>query len=378
MLFSKNLAMPIRFRVGAALALVLSALALSAAAAGEVVEQVLVKVNGEIFTKTDLEERQVQALRQMGQQLDPKSDPSDAQLRKMLDQVTPQLIVNVVDEMLLLQRGRELGYKMGDDQFKSVLESIKKDNKIESDEQFQAALKQENMTLTDLRKQLERTMIIQRVQQNEVMGKIAVDDEEARKYYDAHKSEFTKPQTITLREIFVNVPTDGANINVGTDEQARARAADIRQRAVAGESFEKLAADLSDAPSRANAGLIGPLSLSDLSPDLRNVIGAMKVGDLTEVLRSQKGYQILKLESMTTAEIVPFEQAREEISNRVFTDKRKQEFDKYLQKLRTEAIIEWKNAELKTAYDTGLEQLKTGAAQPLAAQQMADAGRWVA
>jgi parvulin-like peptidyl-prolyl isomerase len=94
----------------------------------------------------------------------------------------------------------------------------------------------------------------------------------------------------------------------------------------------------------------------------------MKVGDITEVLRSQKGYQILKLESMTAAEIVAFEQAREEISNRVFTDKRKQEFDKYLEKLRTEAIIEWKNAELKTAYDTGLEQLKSGAAQPLASQ----------
>src|SRR3954454_6739885 len=236
MLFSKNLAMPIRFRVGAALALVLSALALSAAAAGEVVEQVLVKVNGEIFTKTDLEERQVQALRQMGQQLDPKSDPSDAQLRKMLDQVTPQLLVNVIDEMLLVQRGRELGYRMGDDQFKSVLESIKKDNKIESDEQFQAALKQENMTLTDLRRQLERTMIVQRVQQNEVLGKIAVADEEARHYYEAHLAEFTKPQTVTLREIFVSVPDNGKAVSVGLDEDAREKATGIRARAMAGES----------------------------------------------------------------------------------------------------------------------------------------------
>jgi peptidyl-prolyl cis-trans isomerase SurA len=368
MLFLKALFMQFQVRAHAALALLLLAVVFSASVAGEVIEQVLVKVNGEIFTKTDLEERQVQALRQMGQQLDPKTDPSDAQLRKMLDQVTPQLMVNVVDEMLLVQRGRELGYKMGDDQFKSVLESIKKDNKIDSEEQFQAALKQENMTLSDLRRNLERTMIIQRVQQNEVIGKIGVDDEEARKYYDEHKSEFAKPQTITLREIFINVPTDGANINVGVDEQARARADDIRKRALAGESFEKLAADLSDAPSRTNAGLIGPLSLSDLSPDLRTLIGAMKVGDVTEVLRSQKGYQLLKLESMTQAEVVPFEQARDEISNRVFTDKRKQEFDKYLEKLRTEAIIEWKNAELKRAYEIGLEQVKSGAAQALSSQ----------
>jgi peptidyl-prolyl cis-trans isomerase SurA len=351
-----------------ALAAALSMLIAGTALRAEVIEQVLVKVNGEIFTKTDLEQRQIAALRQMGQQRDPKADPSDAQLRKMLDDVTPQLLVNVVDEMLLVQRGRELGYRMGDDQFKSVLESIKKDNKIQTEEQFQAALKQENMTLTDLRRNLERTMIIQRVQQNEVIGKIGVDEEDARKYYDAHRTEFAKPQTITLREIFINVPTDGANINVGVDEQAHDRAADIRRRALAGESFEKLAADLSDAPSRANAGLIGPLSLSDLSPDLRTLIGAMKVGDITEVLRSQKGYQILKLESMTAAEIVPFDQARDEISNRMFTDKRKQEFDKYLQKLRSEAIIEWKNAELKRAYEIGLEQVKSGAAQALSSQ----------
>src|ERR1700710_532768 len=150
MLVTNNLAMPNRFRVRPLLALALSALALSAATAGEVIEQVLVKVNGEIFTKTDLEERQVQALRQNGQQ----ADTNDQQLKQKLDDVTPQLLVSVVDEMLLVQRGRELGYRMGDDQFKSVLESIKKDNKIESDEQFQAALKQENMTLSELRKSL--------------------------------------------------------------------------------------------------------------------------------------------------------------------------------------------------------------------------------
>src|SRR6185503_19179337 len=121
----------------------------------DVVEQVLVKINGEIFTKTDLEARQVAALRQLGQQVDPKTDPSDAQLRKMLDDVTPQLLVNLVDEMLLVQRGHELGYTMTNDRFQSIVDSIKKDNKIETEEEFQAALKSENMTLSDLRRNLE-------------------------------------------------------------------------------------------------------------------------------------------------------------------------------------------------------------------------------
>src|SRR3954470_16376221 len=181
------------------------AIAASVAVRAEIIEQILVKVNGEIFTKSDLETRQVAALRQKGQQIDLKSDPSNQQLRKALDEITPQIMVEAVDEMLLVQRGKELGYKLSDEQFKGVLDNIKKENKIETEEQFQAALKSENMTMTDLRRNLERSMIVQKVQQNEVMGKIAVTEDEARKYYNTHMNEFTSPQTVTLREILVSV-----------------------------------------------------------------------------------------------------------------------------------------------------------------------------
>jgi peptidyl-prolyl cis-trans isomerase SurA len=327
----------------------------------EVIEQVLVKVNGEIFTKTELEARQVQALRQLGQQQDLKT--SDAELRKMLDQVTPSLIVNVVDEMLMIQRGRELGYRMGDEQFQSILANIKKDNKLESDEQFAAALKQENMTMADLRKSLERQMIVSRVQQNEVLGKVSVSDDEARRYYQAHLSEFSSQQSITLREIFVAVAGD-ANASVADDNTARTKATDIRRRALAGESFDKLAAELSDAPSKANAGLIGPLNTNDLSPDVKALLDPMKPGDITEVLRGNKGYQLLKLESRDAPQVTPFEQAREDISNRVFTDKRREEFSKYLERARMEAIIEWKNADLKRAFEEGVVQAKAAASAP--------------
>ena len=331
----------------------------------EIIEQILVKVNGEIFTKSDLEERQVTVLRQMGQQVDLKANPSDAQLRQMLEQITPDLIVNVVDEMLVVQRGRELGYRLSDEDFNRYLENIKKESKIETEDQFQAALKQEGMTLADLRKNIEKTAIVSRVQQAEVLGRISVSDEEARKFYDEHSKEFTTPQSITLREIFVNVPGDGKTINVGLDEEAREKANQIRQRALAGESFDKLAVELSDAPSKANAGLIGPLSLLDLSADLQKLIGAMKVGEVTQVLRAQKGYQILKLESSSSAETLPFEQARDQIGDRVFNDKRRSEFDKYLSKLRGEAIIDWKNSDIKKAFELGLERVKSGAAPGL-------------
>jgi peptidyl-prolyl cis-trans isomerase SurA len=217
---------------------ILTAFALAGVAPGtiparaEIIEQILVKINGEIFTKTDLETRQVARLRELqGQKVDLKSDNNE-ELRKLLDDMTPDILVDAVDEMLVVQRGKELGYTLGDTQFQGVLESIRKQNKLESEEQFQAALKQEGLTIADLRKNLERTMVFQRVQQNEVVNKVALTEEEGRAYYDSHLTEFTTPSSITLREVLTSPPTDSKGINVAADEAAKTRADAIRARAI--------------------------------------------------------------------------------------------------------------------------------------------------
>jgi peptidyl-prolyl cis-trans isomerase SurA len=350
------------------LALALSGVLLgSTAARSEVIEQILVKVNGEILTKTDLETRQVQALRAKGQNIDLATEKGNAELRKALNDITPGLLVSSVDEMLLVQRGKELGYKLSDDQFKRVLDNLKTQNKIENDEQLQAALKQEGMTMADLRRNMERQMLYSNVQQVEVFGRVAVTEEEARKYYDAHLSEFTTPSSIMLREILVALPADPRGINAAADEAAKRKAEEIRARISRGEAFERVAADASDASSKANGGLLGPLNTNELSPDFRKVIEGLKTGEMTQVIRSQRGYQILKLESATQAQTLAFEQAREQISERVVTDKRRDEFQKYITKLRSQAIIEWKSEEVKKAYQEGLaEQAKEIAAAPTA------------
>jgi len=339
---------------------------LAAAPRAEILEQILVKVNGEIFTKTDLEQRQVQALRQRGQQIDLKAEAANQQLRKALDDITPQIMADVVNEMLVVQRGRELGYSLSNEQFTGILENIKKENKIESDEQFQAALKTEGMTLADLRRQLERQMIRQKVEQNEVLSKIGITETEARSYYEAHMNEFTTAPSVTLREILVTVPADGRGVNVGAEEAAKKRAEEIRARltsAADGATFEAVASTSSDSPSKANGGLIGPLSVLDLSPELRKVIEPMKAGDISAPLRTARGFQLIKLEARTETRTMPFEQAREQISERVFTDKRKAEYLKYLEKLRAQAIIEWKNDDVRKAFDEGLKQMAVAATQ---------------
>ncbi|HEX3646582.1 MAG TPA: peptidylprolyl isomerase [Vicinamibacterales bacterium] len=342
-----------KFKVVLPVVLILAA---TAVARGEIIEQILVKVNGDIFTKTDLEQRQIAALRLKGQAIDLKSDPNNLQLRKALDEITPQIMVEAIDEMLIVQRGKELGYTLSEQQFKGVVDNIRKENKIETDEQFQAALKAENMTMNDLRRNLERSMIAQKVQQNEVISKIGVTDDEAKRYYDAHLKEFTTSPTVTLREILIAVPGDPKVLNVAADETAKAKADEIRRRVTAGgENFEKLATEISDSPSKANAGLLGPLSVNDLSPELRKLAESMKAGDVSEPVRTTRGYQLLKLEAITATATMTLEQAREQISEHVFTEKRKAEFQKYLQKLRAQAIIEWKNEDVKRAFEEGIK-----------------------
>ncbi len=121
-----------------------------------------------------------------------------------------------------------------------------------------------------------------------------------------------------------------------------------------GEAFEKIAGELSDAPSKANGGLIGPLTMTELAPALQKLLSGMKPGDISEPLRTPKGYQLLKLETMTPEEVLPPEQVRDQIAEKLYAAKREVELRKYLARMRKEAIIEWKNDELRKAYEAGL------------------------
>ncbi|OFV93272.1 MAG: hypothetical protein A3H95_05640 [Acidobacteria bacterium RIFCSPLOWO2_02_FULL_64_15] len=334
-----------------------AALAVAGIADAQVIEQILVKVNGEVFSTTDLENRQALTLRQRNLTLDLRTASSDQQLRKLLDEIMPQLMVDAINELVVVQRGKELGYVLSDEEFKRVVDNIRKENKLETEEQFQAALKGEGLTMADLRRNLERQMIYQRVQQTEVLGRVGVTDEEARRYYDTHMNEFTTPASVTVREILIPVPSDERGTNVAADEAAKARADAVRERLLAGERFEQLVAEVSEAPSRASGGLVGPLSVSDLPESLAKIIEPLKIGEATPVVRTTRGYQLFKLEASTPNETMTFDRARERISERVFTDKRKEELQKYLEKLRAQAIIEWKNADVKKAFDEGLSKM---------------------
>jgi len=330
--------------------------ALTVSLQAEIIEQVLVKVNGDILTKSELEQRQIAALRErLKERVAAEALKNDAELKKALLEITPDILVNAIDEMLLMQLGKEKGYHLSDDQFKTWLENLRKEQNLQDEQKFQAALRQEGMTVDDLRKNVEKQFLLQRVRQDEVGSKLTITEEEARQYYLAHKDEFAEPATVSLREILVEIPAASqkgqTGVNVGAEEEAAQKIASIRARAMAGEDFGKLAAEVSDSGSKANGGLIGPLPMSDLSDSLRKTLESMKPGEITQPARNAKGFQLLKLESMKTAATQPFESVRDLVADRVHEAREQAELHKFLARIRSQALIEWKNVELKKLYE---------------------------
>ena len=130
---------------------------------GDILEQVLVKVNGDIITKTELEQRQIAVLRERN-----PAALKDDELKKALAEITPQLLVDAIDEILLVQMGRDKGYHLSDAQFKDWLDTMRKEQNLMDEAKFQGALKQEGMTIDELRKNVERRFLVSQVQREEV------------------------------------------------------------------------------------------------------------------------------------------------------------------------------------------------------------------
>jgi parvulin-like peptidyl-prolyl isomerase len=117
---------------------------------------------------------------------------------------------------------------------------------------------------------------------------------------------------------------------------------------------------VSAAASKANGGLIGPITLTELSESLQKLVNTMKPGEVTPPIRTAKGFQILKLETLKEAAVPSFDSVRDLVAERVHTERQRQEMRKFLARVRGQAIIEWKNAELKKGYDQAISQASPG------------------
>lgn len=299
-------------------------LSLVAAAPGraEIIERIIAKVNGEIITLTEFQERQIAAAQQ--------ARVTPDQIGIFLRQNNARLLQEAIDEILLVQEAENAGLALPEEFIDEIIESIKKENKLESEEQFQMALAQEGMTLDELRQRVRKSSTRRMIIQRNVEPKIAVSEEELQQEYEKRKdSDFTKPATVTLQEIAIDDDKGGIEL-----------AREIVERARANEDFASLARTHSASPTADSGGALGEIAQGDMSPELEKVAFALSVGEVSDPIRVGDGYRILKVVARTDGSVVPYATAKDQLRNTIMASRFQDAYDAFLAELREGQDIE--------------------------------------
>jgi len=298
-------------------------LLLAAGAPGEVLERVVAKVNGDIVTLSEFQARQVAAVQAAG------GLTSDERIERYLRENNARILQEAIDDLLLIQKAQEMGMRLRPEYITDIIENIKKENNLQSDDDLQQQLRREGMSLDDLKRNIERSIMRRQLLSHELESKVAVSEDEVRADYDARRAEYDRPGSLHLQEIVVK-----------TQSGSQALATDLVRRARAGEDFAEMARAYSSAPTRSSGGDLGRLTKGDLTPDIEKVAFALPVGGVSDPLPTPEGFRILKVLEKTEPTQVPFEEVKADIQKRLSADRTEHEYEAYMEGLRKAAIID--------------------------------------
>ena len=223
--------------------------------------------------------------------------PEDYKLQ--LDKSTA--LDQVISEKLLIQEANNMGLEKDND----VLEQIKK---------------------------MTEQILVQALIQREILDKVAVSDEEVSEYYEKNKDSFTEKEQIHLY-----------NILVETEEEAKV----ILEQLKAGGDFSEIAKEKSTGPSAAQGGDLGYLTKGTVIPEIDEVVFALELEELSEVVKTDFGFHILKITEKKPETVRTLEEVKEEILQTLLPVKQKEAFDNLLEELKGKAEIEINEEALK-------------------------------
>ncbi len=315
-----------------ALTLLLAALALAALAPGaagaEVLNRVVLRVNDQIATLYDYERRRTDTIHEIVARVQDVNER-----RKVIAQVPEQVFWEMFQEMLLSSRADQLAVDISDAEVDQELATMRQRFGIKTDEEFQAALRQSDMTVEQLRTQTRRNLRIRGVMGREVSSKIKVKDEDIRRYYRHHQDQFTVPEQVQLREVVVL--DEG-----GLPEADRGRvAAEIRQAAVGGKSLADAAAPYTAKGQVSSIVELGWVSPKDLDPKLEAAAWKLQKGAITEPVAGRGGLHLLQLVDRHPQHVTPFSEVQASIQQQEQERQFRQESIKYMADLEARSLV---------------------------------------
>jgi peptidyl-prolyl cis-trans isomerase SurA len=301
----------------------------------QVVDEVIAQVNDDVITLSMLRresKERIEALKQGGM--------TEQQAADEVNKRQAELIATLINEQLLMQRGKELDLSSTvEAEVNQRMLEVAKDQGITSIEKLDAAMRESGIDPVTTRQTLRVEMMKQAVIQQEVDRKIffSLTIDELKKYFQAHQDKFRKPENITLSEIFLS--SAGKN-----EAEVKAKALQLVAQLRAGADFGTVAVANSEREANGvrvapqTKGKVGTFEVPSLREDIAGAIKDVKAGGISEPLRSNDGYQIFRLDERTAASTTATfneNQVREAIT----IERGNKQREEYLQNLRNEAYI---------------------------------------
>ena len=323
---------------------------LPALSAGQVVEEIIARVNNQIVTRSEYL-RSKEQLKDEVKQQDP-NNPDKAYTEREKD-----VLRDLIDQQLLLDKAKDMGIT-GDTELIKQLDSMRKEMKLESMEDLEKEAAKQGISWEDFKQNMRNKIITEKVIQEEVGGHLSLNKEDEEKFYEGHKEEMQRPEAVVLSEILVapktpapSAPPDPKAPSIApappvdeaaqqaADKAAEDKANDLLKQIRAGASFEDVAKKNSDGPSASDGGTLGSFKRGQLAKQLEDQTFGMKAGDITDVIHTKQGYVILKVVEHQEAGIPPLKDVKDKIDNAIYYEKLQPALRTYLTKLREEAYI---------------------------------------
>jgi peptidyl-prolyl cis-trans isomerase SurA len=283
-----------------------------------------------------------------------------AALDQAMQEHSKDILRERIDQLLLVQKGKEIGINVESEVSKWMAELQDKSGIVDTDK-FQSYIREQTgMSFEDYKSDIRNGILTQRVVRQEVGRQITIPRAELEKYYNEHKSEFMREDRVFLRQILISTEGKDAAGIAAAEKKVR----DIAARAKKGEKFHELAKQYSDdTATKQNYGELGGFKRGELNKQIEPLVFNGDRGFVTDPIRVSNGWVILKVEEKHKAGQASLEEVENEVMERLYTPKFTPQVRTYLTQLRNDAFLEIKPGFVDTGAAEGKDTAWTDPAQ---------------
>jgi peptidyl-prolyl cis-trans isomerase SurA len=307
-----------------ALALLQAAVPLKQSRA-DVVDKILVIVNDEIITQSDLDRVLAPIYLQY------KNLYSGEELAERFGEARRNVLQKLISDKLFLDEAKKKKIEVTDAQIEEKMSEVM--GRFDTPEEFKKALEREHVALGDLEEKYRERLMIDRLIAEEIYQKTSVSPSEIVAYYTENKQDFKQPERVKVRSILIKVS------EARPEEKALLLAREMLYRLEEGGDFTLLATEYSDGPYALSGGDMGWVKKGELMERINNLVFGLKAGEISGILTTKLGYHIFKVEAKEEATDLEFAQVKDAIEKMLFNKKVKEQIARWIEDLKEDAYI---------------------------------------